>query len=250
MERRQQELIKAGLIPDWLDLVFLKSVTPLIWLFSSMGINPNWITFASLVLNAVGAVLVVAGKFLTAGIIIAVAGIFDFVDGKVAARSRCVTILGGLVDSVLDRYSDLFIFIAIAAYFALHGFYVAGLASMLAMIGALMTSYTKALAASYGFRFRMGAVRRQERITLICFGLCFHFLDPTLRSLLTGLGVIESGRTIAPIPLSLVIYFLALFSNLSAIQRFHTACQLARAADAARASGEKAMSAIADRTQP
>jgi len=250
MEPQRRELIKAGLIPDWLDIVFLKSVTPLIRLFSSMGINPNWITFASLVLNAVGAVLVVAGKFLIAGIVIGVAGIFDFVDGKVAARSQRVTILGGLVDSVLDRYSDLFIFIAIAAYFAFHGFYVAGLASMLAMMGAVMTSYTKALAASYGFHFRMGAVRRQERITLICFGLCFEFLDPPLRSLLTRLAIIESGRTIAPLPLSLVIYFLAVFNNLSAVQRFHRACQLARAADVAGLSREETMSIIADRTQP
>lgn len=233
MKHQQQNLIRAGLIPDWLDLLFLKSVTPLIWLFSNMGINPNWITVTSLMLNAAGAVLVLTGKFLIAGVVIAVAGIFDFVDGKVAARSRRVTILGGLVDSVLDRYSDLFIFIAIAGYFAMHGFYAAALATMLAMIGAVMTSYTKALAASYGFRFRMGAVRRQERITLICFGLCFDFLDPALKNLLAGLGVIESAGRMAPIPLSLVIYFLAVFNNLSALQRFGKACQLARAADKA-----------------
>jgi phosphatidylglycerophosphate synthase len=231
MPDSKPKLIKAGLIPDWLDDIFLASVTPLIRFFSGRRINPNWITAMSLILALAASAALLSGKLFLAAVILAVSGIFDFVDGKVAKRLGRVTAVGGILDSVLDRYSDMALFSAMVLYFALHGFLFAAAVALLAMSGAMITSYTKALAASYGFRFRMGAVRRQERISLILVGLVFNFLHEPIRALLVRLHVLGGEEAVVSLPLVLVICFLAVFSNLTAIQRLCATCRMAKVAE-------------------
>jgi CDP-diacylglycerol--glycerol-3-phosphate 3-phosphatidyltransferase len=103
-------LIKHGLIPDWLDRLFLKSVSPLIKLFSLKRINPNWLTAAGFLLNLVASFFIFYGRFILAGVLIGCAGIFDFIDGKVASLTNRVTKFGAIFDSTLDRYSEILVF--------------------------------------------------------------------------------------------------------------------------------------------
>jgi phosphatidylglycerophosphate synthase len=85
-----------------------------------------------------------------------------------------------------------------------------------------MTSYIKAIGESHGVKFRMGALRRQERVTLICVGLVFTFLNQGMVNILRDIaGFLRISLGDIPImPLTLIIYFLAIFTNFSAIQRF------------------------------
>ena len=46
------------------------------------------------------------------------AGLFDMVDGRVARETNRVTRFGGFFDSVLDRYSDLALYIGLLVYYA------------------------------------------------------------------------------------------------------------------------------------
>src|ERR1700738_1480714 len=69
-------------------------------------IHPNVLTFLGLFINAAAAVLLATGQFRASGFVIIGAGIFDMVDGRVARETNQVTRFGGLLGSVLDRYSE------------------------------------------------------------------------------------------------------------------------------------------------
>lgn len=224
MKAKAKGLISQGLIPDWLDKIFLNTVTPLIGLFSFAKINPNWLTFLGFLQNVVASVFIVCEKFLAAGLFIVVAGIFDFIDGKVAARTESTTKFGAILDSVLDRYSDIMIYLGIYLYYQRNNFNISALVTIIALVGSVMTSYLKAIGESHGIKFRMGVLRRQERITLICAGLVFSFLHQGVANLLSHVGLFSRlGMGDMPImPLTLIVYFLAIFTNFSAIQRFLT----------------------------
>lgn len=222
MKSDRKGLITQGLIPDWLDKIFLDSVTPLIRLFSSIKINPNWITVLGFVQNVIAAVFIALERFLIAGLFIVIAGVFDFIDGKVAKKLDRATNFGAILDTVLDRYSDMMIYIGILLYYQNNNFELSLLIVVIAMVGSVMTSYIKALGDTYGIKFRMGLLRRQERITLICIGLVFTFLDPEIANLThraVGWIGIELGR-LPIMPLTLMVYLLAIFTNFSALQRF------------------------------
>ena len=63
MISKKKGLITQGLIPDWLDKIFLNSVTPLINFFSTNNINPNWITALGFFLNLIASCFIYYGKF-------------------------------------------------------------------------------------------------------------------------------------------------------------------------------------------
>src|SRR6516164_4037237 len=87
------------------------------WLALSR-IHPNVLTFLGLVINAYAALLFSQGKFRAAAAVVIGAGLFDMVDGRVARATDRVTKFGGFFDSVLDRYSDLALFMGLLVYYA------------------------------------------------------------------------------------------------------------------------------------
>jgi len=86
-----------------------------------------------------------------------------------------------------------------------------------------MTSYMMALGKSLGIVFRIGVLRRQDRVTLLSIGLLFTPLHDTIATALqTGaarLGV--SIDTVPIMPLAAIVYLLAVLSNVTALQRLH-----------------------------
>src|SRR6266851_2484612 len=104
-------------------------------------IHPNVLTFLGLVINIWAAVLFAAGSFRAAGLVVILAGLFDMVDGRVARETNRVTRFGGFFDSVLDRYSDLALFMGLLVYSGtINRFFYIGLTAM-AMTGFVMVSY-------------------------------------------------------------------------------------------------------------
>src|SRR5215471_1620842 len=87
------------------------------WLALSR-IHPNVLTFLGLVINIVAAWMFGAGNFRGAGLVVIGAGLFDMVDGRVARETNRVTRFGGFFDSVLDRYSDLALFMGLLVYYS------------------------------------------------------------------------------------------------------------------------------------
>ena len=230
MKSKKKGLIKQGLIPDWLDKIFLGLVTPLIKFFSFIKINPNWITAFGFIQNVIASIFIFYEYFIIGGILVGTAGIFDFIDGKVAALTQSITKFGGIFDSILDRYSDIVIYLAIILYYLKNDFDMPAFATLLALVGSVMTSYIKAIGESHGFKFRMGALRRQERITLICSGLIFTFANQPIATFFHYIaGLFQISIDVLPImPLTLVIYFMAIFTNFTSIQRFIALSKIAK----------------------
>jgi phosphatidylglycerophosphate synthase len=135
-----------------------------------LRIHPNTLTFIGVVINIAAASALALGKFVTAGLIMVVANIFDFIDGKVAVELKEVSAFGGFWDSVIDRFSDISLFIGlIFLYSELHRTdYV--MITALAMMFAIMTSYTRARAESLIKKCKVGFMERPERIVLLMIG--------------------------------------------------------------------------------
>ncbi len=135
-----------------------------------LRIHPNTLTFIGVLINVAAAWALGLGHFVTAGVIMVVANIFDYIDGKVAVELNEVSAFGGFWDSVIDRFSDLSLFIGlIFLYSSLHNTnYV--IITALAMTFSIMTSYTRARAESLIKKCKVGFMERPERIVLFWIG--------------------------------------------------------------------------------
>src|SRR5216684_2767301 len=133
-------------------------------------IHPNVLTFLGLVINTWAAVMFAAGSFRWAGVVVILAGLFDMVDGRVARATDQVTRFGGFFDSVLDRYSDLALFMGLLVYYAgiNRNFYI--VLTAIVMTGSVMISYTRARAENAIPKCKVGFLERPERVVLIIIG--------------------------------------------------------------------------------
>jgi len=143
-------------------------------------IHPNVLTFLGLVINIAAAVLLAAGRFRAAGLVIIGAGLFDMVDGRVARETNQVTRFGGFFDSVLDRYSDLALLMGLLVYYGniRRPFYV--VLTAIVMTGSVMVSYTRARAENTIPSCKVGFMERPERVVLLIIGAFFDRMAPVL----------------------------------------------------------------------
>src|SRR3984885_10610704 len=146
-------------------------------------IHPNVLTFLGLVINIAAAVLLAAGRFRAAGLVIIGAGLFDMVDGRVARETNRVTRFGEFFDSVLDRYSDLALLMGLLVYYGIisRPFYV--VLTAIVMTGSVMVSYTRARAENtipWDKNCKIGFMERPERVVLFIIGALFDRMAPVL----------------------------------------------------------------------
>jgi CDP-diacylglycerol--glycerol-3-phosphate 3-phosphatidyltransferase len=143
-------------------------------------IHPNTLTFLGLAINIVAAWYFAQGRFLAAGVVVIVAGIFDLVDGPVARSTNRVTRFGGFFDSVLDRYSDLALYFGLLVYYASINRFFYIVLTAIAMTGSVMVSYTRARAENSIPSCKVGFLERPERIVLIILGALTDRMAPVL----------------------------------------------------------------------
>jgi CDP-diacylglycerol--glycerol-3-phosphate 3-phosphatidyltransferase len=136
----------------------------------ALRIHPNLLTFIGVLFNVAAAVALAVGRFVTAGVIMIVANIFDFIDGKVARELHIETAFGGFWDSVMDRFSDISLFIGLIYLYAQLGRTDYVMVTALSMMFAVMTSYTRARAESIIPKCKVGFMERPERIVLFMIG--------------------------------------------------------------------------------
>jgi len=142
------------------------------WLALSR-IHPNVLTFVGLVINIWAAWLLAKGSFRWAGLVVIGAGLFDMVDGRVARATAQVTRFGGFFDSVIDRYSDLALYMGLLVYYAsINRFFYIVLTAVV-MTGSVMISYTRARAENAIPKCKVGFLERPERVVLIIIGALF-----------------------------------------------------------------------------
>jgi CDP-diacylglycerol--glycerol-3-phosphate 3-phosphatidyltransferase len=136
----------------------------------SLRIHPNILTFTGVVINVLAAWALGLGRFVLAGVLMVLANIFDFIDGKVAKELQLESRFGAFWDSVMDRFSDITLFIGLIFLYSelRRTDYV--IVTALAMMFSVMTSYTRARAESLIDKCKVGFMERPERIVLFMIG--------------------------------------------------------------------------------
>jgi CDP-diacylglycerol--glycerol-3-phosphate 3-phosphatidyltransferase len=143
-------------------------------------ISPNVLTFLGLVINVCAAYLFALGRFRWAAVVVIGAGLFDMVDGRVARATDRVTRFGGFFDSVLDRYSDLALFIGLLVYYATINRFGYIVLTAIVMTGSVMISYVRARAENTIPKCKVGFLERPERVVLIIIGGLFNRIAAVL----------------------------------------------------------------------
>jgi CDP-diacylglycerol--glycerol-3-phosphate 3-phosphatidyltransferase len=136
----------------------------------ALGIHPNVLTLIGVLINVAAAVALGKNHFMLAGVIMIVANIFDFIDGKVAHITNTQSEFGAFWDSTLDRFSDIALFLGLIHLYSnlRRTDYV--LVTALAMMFTIMTSYARARAESLIQKCKVGFMERPERIVLFMIG--------------------------------------------------------------------------------
>jgi phosphatidylglycerophosphate synthase len=181
-----------------------------------LGVSPQWITGASLVVALLGGIALARGRFALGGWLYLVAGILDILDGRVARASGRTSTAGAYFDSVADRYAELFVFAGLAVYYRDSWRLWLPLA---AALGSLMVSYARARGEALGVDVRIGTMQRPERLFYLGVAIAYSPLWETL----AGPG----GEHPEYLPTVVILAFLGLSSHITAVHRIvHTFRQL------------------------
>jgi CDP-diacylglycerol--glycerol-3-phosphate 3-phosphatidyltransferase len=165
-------------IREFFGIQLRRCFLPLLAALRWLKITPNQVTIAGTVLNLAAGALVIAepDHLYWAGIVFVVAGLMDMLDGALARMSQKVTPFGAFLDSTLDRVSEGVILSAIAYLLAVQGREIDVALVVLALLGSVLVSYTRARAESLGVECKVGLMSRPERVILIAVGLFFDVL--------------------------------------------------------------------------
>jgi CDP-diacylglycerol--glycerol-3-phosphate 3-phosphatidyltransferase len=165
------------LLRNRLQLGIYRVINPIVKGMIKIGLTPNGVTTIGLVLNIGVAVIFIVGAeegnrgdfsyVGWAGALILFAGLFDMLDGQVARIGNMTSSFGALYDSVLDRYSELFMFLGVCYYLVAHHYFFSSLFAFIALIGSMMVSYTRARSEGLGIDNKGGLMQRPERVVLV-----------------------------------------------------------------------------------
>ena len=147
---------------------------------SATGITPNMFTFFALGVNSCAAALFAMGQFRSAAAALFLAAFLDMADGQVARRVGMVTAFGAFLDSTLDRYSDLALYMGLVVYYTLIGRNAYMVLAAVAMASSFMVSYSRARAESLIPLCKVGFMERPERLVLLILGGTFNRMGPAL----------------------------------------------------------------------
>lgn len=162
---------------DLAQQLIYKVINPFVKLLIKIGVTPNVVTTIGFLGNIAAAIVFIYGAELGlrndlsyigwgCGLIL-FSGLFDMLDGQVARLGNMASRFGALYDSVLDRYSELVMFLGICYFLVAHHFFLSSLLAFIAMIGSMMVSYVRARAEGMGIQCKEGFMQRPERIVTI-----------------------------------------------------------------------------------
>ncbi len=136
----------------------------------ALRIHPNILTLVGAVINVGAAWALGYSRFILAGLVMIVANIFDFIDGKVAHQLKLESRFGAFWDSTLDRFSDLALLVGLIYLYSKLGRSDYVLVAALTLVFSIMTSYARARAESLVEKCKVGFMERPERIVLFMIG--------------------------------------------------------------------------------
>lgn len=186
---------------DWIKQRYLRLIDPVADWLVRRRVHPNTITVVGTVCTVLGGIIYGTGHIRTAGWFLGLTALFDVLDGTVARRSNRSSTFGAFLDSTLDRVADGAVMAGLATFYALnadHRSLPMMVVCMLGLIGAFLTSYTRARAEALGIDAKIGLLQRPERVVLLSapqafFGLA---LDGWVLSLIIVLLTVTAWITV------------------------------------------------------
>ena len=141
-----------------------------------IGLTANTVTIVGCVGHIGAAYLAAIGQFTWAGILLVFFAITDFFDGTMSRLSTGGkgTRFGAVLDSCTDRYAEFFIFGGILYYYAAHGDLLRMTVTYLAVMGAILVSYTRAKGEIERLNMKGGLMSRLERYLFLVPCLIFN----------------------------------------------------------------------------
>jgi len=220
---------------DTLQHIIYKIINPFVRILIKTGLTPNGVTTIGLILNICVAIIFIVGAeegnrgdlsyVGWAGALILFAGLFDMLDGQVARLGNMASSFGAMYDSVLDRYSEMIMFLGICYYLVSHHYFLSSLFAFIALIGSMMVSYTRARAEGLGVGLKGGLMQRPERVvmvglTAVLCGIASNFIGGNYKLYIRGIPFhVFETMSIFTIPLSIM----AVLTNITAIRRLRDA---------------------------
>jgi CDP-diacylglycerol---glycerol-3-phosphate 3-phosphatidyltransferase len=179
-----------------------------------LRLKPNHVSFLGLLSSVMAGVSFAYYPFF-GGFFTLVTGLLDTLDGSLARALGQNKKYGAFLDSVLDRYTELIIYLGIWCYFYRSGTTtpLISLTLLLILFGSLMVSYTRARAEGLGVRCLSGVFQRGERIVLL--GLA-GLVNPIVNLFAGHLN----SQSLQDVVLVVVLLILAAGTNLTALWRF------------------------------
>jgi len=156
------------------------------------GVSPNALTLVGFLAMLVVACVLAAGHERIGGLLLLPVALLDALDGALARSTGKTSVFGAFFDSTLDRFAEIALYLGLLYLYRENS--VAVILLYLAITGSLMVSYTRARAEGLGLECKVGWFTRLERLAALIAGLALE-------------------RTV------LALLVLAVFSNLTAIQR-------------------------------
>ena len=152
---------------------FKAIMTSLARIVDRTPLTPNAVTLIGSGLNLAPAALIAFDQHLFAGLLLLPMSALDSLDGALARLQGSASKFGAFLDSVLDRYVEIFFFAGAAWYFAETSTRLGVMGSLLALSGSLMVSYCRARAEGLGIECKVGILQRPERLIILGVALVF-----------------------------------------------------------------------------
>jgi len=154
-------------VTDWARTQAGVILMPIVRVMGRLGIHPNTITILGLLLQSGVGVVFGLGHIQLGGWLLLLVAPVDALDGALARVLGKESRFGAFLDSTLDRFSDATLILGLMVHYLRQGASVEVVVAFVAMVGAIMVSYTRARAEAMGFDCKVGLLTRMERIVLI-----------------------------------------------------------------------------------
>jgi phosphatidylglycerophosphate synthase len=173
--RRPTTVLLGYWVRDWVMWV----IAPLERTLVAWRVSPDVFNYAGVAFGIAAGVAYAQRSLAAAGWLVLLGGLADIMDGRIARARGLASKYGEFLDSMLDRFSEAFVFVGLGLCFAGSGWAAAAL--LLALGGSMLVSYARAKGAVVGVDCRGGVMQRAERLVILALA---SLLDGPLTSAL------------------------------------------------------------------
>jgi CDP-diacylglycerol---glycerol-3-phosphate 3-phosphatidyltransferase len=184
-------------------------LNPIAVLLHRLHVSPDQVTFGGLLLSIAAGAALAANRFPLATLLLLAGSLCDVLDGSLARLSGRSSRFGAFLDSTVDRYAEMTVFMGLGVLYATTGdVFNVGL-TFVAATGSLLVSYARARAEGLGLDCKVGLMERPERLVLLIV-----------------------GAALGPLGMRVVLWILAILTHVTALQRvLHVRTLLGREAE-------------------